>query len=405
DERIFVGIGSKCKDCEFYTTKEDENNGLKSGFKECWKEELSWCDDDFCEPTVLDIWNYRKKDDLIASDKVKLKDVSMDDIITKEENSPYLTSKQRQWLQIEKIQNQDKTPFFDKAGMKSEYDSWQYPLHFIDFETSQVAIPFNKGRRPYEGIAFQFSHHIVHKDGRIEHVGDYIDTKQGHFPNYDFVRALRKELMGCNGTIFRYAAHENSYLNMIYEQICFDPNPIQDKDVLCDFIKAISKSKKESEEKWEGHRNMVDMFELVKRYYYDPAMGGSNSIKVVLPAILNSSKYLQEKYSKPIYGSDEGIPSRNFKDWTWIKKEGSTIVDPYKLLPPMFENLPDEKLDLLTHGSDLNSGGAAMSAYARIQFSEISDYEKDQLTQALLKYCELDTLAMVMIFEGWREML
>ena len=53
--------------------------------------------------------------------------------------------------------------------------AWVYPLHFIDFETSMVAIPFNKGRRPYEGIAFQFSHHVVQKDGRIEHRGQYLN--------------------------------------------------------------------------------------------------------------------------------------------------------------------------------------------------------------------------------------
>ena len=44
---------------------------------------------------------------------------------------------------------------------------------------------------------------------------------------------------------------------------------------------------------------MVDMWELVKRYYYDPAMGGSNSIKRVLPAILNSSKYLRISIPSP----------------------------------------------------------------------------------------------------------
>ena len=46
-----------------------------------------------------------------------------------------------------------------------------------------------------------------------------------------------------------------------------------------------------------------------------------------------------------------------------------------------------------------------MIAYGKIQFSEISEYERKEIIQALLKYCELDTLAMVMIFEGWREML
>ena len=41
-----------------------------------------------------------------------------------------------------------------------------------------------------------------------------------------------------------------------------------------------------------------------------------------------------------------------------------------------------------------------MKAFQIIQFSTIiSDEEKNNLIKALLNYCELDTLAMVMLFE------
>jgi hypothetical protein len=40
-----------------------------------------------------------------------------------------------------------------------------------------------------------------------------------------------------------------------------------------------------------------------------------------------------------------------------------------------------------------------------MQFEDMSDYERSELRQALLKYCELDTLAMVMIYEGWKDLL
>ena len=39
----------------------------------------------------------------------------------------------------------------------------------IYFETSTVALPFFAGMRPYEPIAFQFSHHIMYENGKIEH--------------------------------------------------------------------------------------------------------------------------------------------------------------------------------------------------------------------------------------------
>lgn len=37
--------------------------------------------------------------------------------------------------------------------------------------------------------------------------------------------------------------------------------------------------------------------------------------------------------------------------------------------------------------------------------THISDFERNELKKALLKYCELDTLAMVMIVEALRDML
>jgi len=46
-----------------------------------------------------------------------------------------------------------------------------------------------------------------------------------------------------------------------------------------------------------------------------------------------------------------------------------------------------------------------MTAYARMQFSDVPNVERQATCKALLRYCELDTLAMVMIYEGWREAL
>ncbi|MCA3034209.1 MAG: hypothetical protein ING33_03220 [Rhodocyclaceae bacterium] len=53
----------------------------------------------------------------------------------------------------------------------------------------------------------------------------------------------------------------------------------------------------------------------------------------------------------------------------------------------------------------LAEGGAATTAWARIQFEETDGLEVDRVAAALLRYCELDTLAMVMVYEAWREWL
>jgi len=405
DTKIYAPIGSKCSACEFKCSQEDEENGFKSGFKECWKTELRWNDKDFNNPNVLDIWNFRRKDKLIDDHKIKLEDLCEEDVGPKHDNKSGISASERQWIQVEKAIKRDKSAFFDAGGMEHEMKKWNFPLHFIDFETSAVAIPFNRNKKPYEGIAFQFSHHIIHEDGKVEHVGQYLNTEQGIFPNYEFIRELKKELENDNGTIFRYAPHENTYLNLIYRQMHEDAESIPEISELSEFIKSITKSVGTSVEKWEGERNMVDMLELVKRHYYDPSTNGSNSIKYVLPAILNSSKYLQEKYSKPIYGAKNGIKSLNFKDWQWIEKKNGLVVDPYKKLPKLFQDTSDKNLNLLTDEDELRNGGAALTAYGKMQFSEITEYEKQELASALLKYCELDTLAMVMIYEGWRELI
>ena len=130
---------------------------------------------------------------------------------------------------------------------------------------------------------------------------------------------------------------------------------------------------------------MVDMCELVKRYYYSPATKGSNSIKYVLPAMLNSSAWLQKKYIKPIYGAENGIPSLNFKDWKWIEfDEVSQVIDPYKLLPAMFQDLTDKEYELLSDANEINNGGAALTAYAKLQFEDMSAYERQEIESALL---------------------
>ena len=99
------------------------------------------------------------------------------------------------------------------------------------------------------------------------------------------------------------------------------------------------------------------------------------------------------------------MPSNNFKDWTWLKTKDGKIIDPYKQLPKMFQDLSAKDIKLLSFDNTLGDGGAALTAYGRLQFEEMSDYEREEIKKALLKYCELDTFAMVLIYEGWKDLL
>jgi len=401
DEKLIVPIHKDCKKCQFKTTSaEDAEGKLKSGFKECWLNATGLTEKELQKPLVTDLWSFGFKgmQKLIDSGIYLLENVTEELITAKSESKtvyPGLTSLERRVLQIDKSKQNDNSVFLDKVGLKNEMESWAYPLHFIDFETSRVAIPFHEGRKPYEQIAFQFSHHIVSEDFSFEHKGQYISFEPGYFPNYDFLRALKNELKHDNGTIFRYHNHENTVLCEIYEQLENDSSEIVDKTELQEFIRNITHKKNA----WDGDRDMVDLYKLVTSYYYPPAAGGSNSIKSILPATIMSSDFLKEKYSKPVYGAEE-MPSLNFQNKTWLPD--SKQLNPYKLLPPVFEEWSDELLDSIIEDMDeIADGGAALTAYAKLQFSHVPTAQREMVRYALLKYCELDTLAMVMIWEYW----
>jgi len=262
DQKIPPAIDcGKCSACNFKTTPNDDAAGLKSGYKECWKEALNFIDDDFETPSVLDIWNFRKKQEFLQANRFFLRDVEEMDF------DPTKPTQIRQWLQVEKT----------VAG----------------------------------------------------------DAEPGVFPNFDFVRALKAALEKDNGTIFRYAPHENTVLNHIARQLADSDEP--DRDELIDWIKTITHNTATGH---IGERDMIDLWDLVKKHYYQLDMEGSNSIKQVLPAMLNSSKYLQDKYSKPIY------TSRNYTDQVWIQRDAAgRVKDPYKLLPAVFDDIPQDELE------------------------------------------------------------
>ncbi len=264
-----------CKACEFKTTEKDEIGGLKSGFKECFIKQHHWAEKEFKKPNIFDIWDFRVGSKLFDEGIIFKEDLTLENIKYREE-AGRLSRTERQWLQIEKDLNGDDSSFLDIEGLAEEMNGWNYPLHFIDFETSTVALPFNKGRHPYEQIAFQFSHHIYYIDGSIEHTSEYINNKAGFFPNFEFIRELKKVLENDNGTIFRYAPHENTIVNAIYNQLVDSDE--RDKNELMAFIQSISHSTGKSAVNWCGERDMVDLWMVVKKYYYNPYTKGSNSI-------------------------------------------------------------------------------------------------------------------------------
>ncbi|WP_422104768.1 DUF2779 domain-containing protein [Winogradskyella sp.] len=395
---------SACKHCEFKTSQEEKEDGLDSGYEYCFKKQHHWTSDDFEKPHIFEIGGlyYRRGIAFFNSNKFFLSDIKKDDLKIKTEDGK-LSSTERQWLQIEKSNNNDHSLFVDKKGLKTEMDKWSFPLHFIDFETSTSALPFHKGRRPYEQIAFQFSHHIYYEDGRIEHASEFLNAEAGQFPNFEFIRALKRALEKDEGSIFRYGNHENTIVNAIYEQLATSDEA--DKDELMTFIQNVSHSTQSASTEWQGYRDMVDLLEVVKDFYFNSLTKGSNSIKAVLPAILASSAVLKKKYSKNIGAL--ALSSRNFQsDHIWLAIDGDQVMSPYENLPPIFEDWSEEDIaNSISEMESISDGGAALTAYGKLQYTDMTKKEVKQIKDALLKYCELDTLAMVMIYEHFLELI
>ena len=394
NQMIAPVIGAQCGKCEF---RADIGDVLKSGFHECWKLANKWQDKDFNGGTVLDIWNYRGKEEAIQRGAKKLSQITETDIPLKPGNDG-LSYSERQWMQIKGIAPEDDKGgyYLDSDFMTAEMRTWKYPYHLIDFETAAVALPFFKGMRPYEQLAFQFSHHVMEESGNVNHVDEFLMAEPGQFPNYEFARALKKSLEIDNGSVFMWSHHENTILEKIIQQLEKNEDAPSDKADLIAFLKTLVKG---------GERAMIDLKTLAQKTYYHPDTKASSSIKKVLPAIMKSSELLRAKYNQPIYGASTGIRSSNFKDFIWFNfSSDGGLIDPYEILKEsasaLLGNEANEYMEAEEFG--IAEGGAAATAYLRLQFESLDLKSREQVKSALLRYCELDTLAMVMVLEAWQ---
>ncbi len=166
-------------------------------------------------------------------------------------------------LQKQKVQNfKDKTTFIDEENIKAFLDTLSYPIYHLDFETFGQAVPEWKGISPYQQIPFQYSLHIEHSDGNLEHK-EFL-AQDGIDPRYELAKRLVEDIP-TNVTVLAY--------NMSFE-------------------KGVNAGLAESFPEFKNHllsinENMKDlMFPFQKKYYVTPQMQGSYSIKYVLPSLV-----------------------------------------------------------------------------------------------------------------------
>jgi hypothetical protein len=408
-------LQSQCKSCEF---RLPQGHAKLSGFLECWKETVDNTRLEAGEPLVVDLWDGRRTQAWMASGKRFLSDLELDDLPLKKVSGK-LSRTHRQWLQIKGDELNGQGYWFDAELFSRQINSWQWPINLIDFETSRTALPFHLGGRPFGLVAFQWSHHILYEDGRLEHIDDFLMTQPGQLPNVAFLTSLRKTLDRNRGSVMMWSPYENSVLNSLLGTLASEmllAGVVEhDRKVLyqelSEFVESLTVKKQGERVLYKGSRAMIDLCELSSDGFFHKRAGGSNSIKKVLPAMLTASDFLRDLYSKPIYGAVDqqsvtvnAFNSRNFRQpMTWWQCDNAgLVIDPYKLLPAVFLDL-----DIFESDDDavINQGGAAAAAYGRLQLENLSDDTRQAWRGALLKYCELDTLAMAMIVKGWRAWL
>ena len=183
---------------------------------------------------------------------------------------------------IQRKMAQSSIPHVERTKIQTFLKNLEYPLHFLDFETFQTAIPIFDGTKPYEQIPFQFSLHIVHKAGtKPEHREFLADGRND--PRAGFMRQLKSSIEPSGSIVAFNAPFEKSRMKECAE-------------LLPEYKSWVS----------EVNQRVVDLLNPFKAFsFYHPDQCGSASMKLVLPALTGKD------YSK-LEIQEGGAASREF---------------------------------------------------------------------------------------------
>jgi hypothetical protein len=152
-------------------------------------------------------------------------------------------------------------PHIERRRIGAFIGAASYPIHFLDFETLQHAVPRFTDQRPYQQIPFQYSLHILHHDGRLEHREHLADERAD--PRPALAAQLLRDL-GASGSIVAYS---------------------QSTEIAA--INTLASHCREQAAALRATRvRFVDLLTPFRELmYYHPDFNGDFSIKSVLPAM------------------------------------------------------------------------------------------------------------------------
>ena len=269
-------------------------------------------------------------------------------------------------------------------GLRGAVTGFEYPLHFIDFEASRIPVPYRPGMKPYEVVAFQFSCHTLESPTADHLVHREWLNLRDVYPNEEFLRELRTAIAD-KGTVFTWSGYELTTLRHIRRQLrerdLMTPELATWLTGLIGLAPAVGE-----EDKSVGSR-VVDLLKISQAHYAHPLMRGSHSIKKVLDAMWSDAPHL---WGDPWFAE------------YYRRSADGRVLDPYSTLakPPLDIDLGD------TDDSDeeaVTDGVGAMRAYQDMLYGQHKNdlAMRDKMRDSLLRYCGLDTAAMVIIWKHW----
>jgi hypothetical protein len=149
-------------------------------------------------------------------------------------------------------------PHVDRPGLARSLGGLEWPVYHLDFETINPGLPIWPGTRPYEVIAFQYSVHIQHEDGRVEH-REYL-----HRGSDDPRPALARQLVAdldTAGSVTHYTPYERTQLRALARAV---PECAAEIEAIID--------------------RLFDLEPVIRQNMRHPRAAGRSSIKAVLPA-------------------------------------------------------------------------------------------------------------------------
>lgn len=383
-ERVQEDLGelySECRACEYRF--QSGHSSEKNGFDECWGPLAH------TTPHILDLYKVggvKAVPGLLARNRASLLDLERSDLGI--EGKPQQERRLMQWDSL-KNDGAEHLPMALRRELEAHQEEPGWPLHFLDFEACNIALPHHAGLRPYERVAFQWSCHTLHADGTLTHA-EWINIHRD-LPNFKFAASLRDHL-GEAGTVYVWSPYEQSTLRVVMEQI--DAWMQLDLAEALRLAGGVNQAELTALAAWidrllgpedeDGKRHsgrIRDLHALAMQYYFHPRMGGRTSIKVVLPAVWETNDKL---WRNPAF-------AKYFQ-----RDAGGKVMDPYKTLQSLDLGNEEEAAEVVQEGT------AAIRVYQDLIFSNPSSLAVvKRRRQLLLQYCELDTAAMVMIWMHW----